>query len=391
MTIENFPPDGLSFEPPLELYHLSGGLGLLLASNRLAWLLSPGNNQLNLFSIRSKAKIRSILDEQRNIRFLGRTRFDHADEMHDQVTSNFTIAAQGSGHSCLANSQGMLWSGIANRLHHEKRDSDAILATRIERQIRISLARLERLSVAYRTALLETANRPTSDDDRTGLTSDKYAHWLGNEYRSCLNELYSLRDAILSAYYRLRLRKDDPFSIRKLKNALVQTIDGAGSMIARSMFFESGGDLLIDHMSLHRSIALHCIGATNPIFGDVYQKRNSLGPFGKIPYLVFPLYDNIEAMRELERGSSKGIFEKAEKAEAERFLKVSEHRDALEFSYDCFIRLLEICEQMAKEIGVRPKTLAITDKDIIEATLTNSEGKTTRVRRDQTTGKLVEY
>ena len=387
--IEDFPEYELTFEPPLAFHHLSGGLALLVDANRLAWLLSPGSGSPLLFSIRPTTPILSLFDEQPSLRILGRTRFQHANEMNDPVSANFAIAALTADNQCLANSQGQHWSGIATALHQAERDSDARMARRVAGQIRLCLALLEKLSIAYRTVLSIATQKPTLTAD-VSVTSDKYSHWLGSEYRSCLNELYSLRDATLVATYRLRFGRSDPFSMKRIKALALGTADGIGHLIAGAMFSKEG-DLLIDHMSLYRSIALHCLGATNPVVDDIYRLRTSAGPYGEIPYLVYPLYDDIERMRDIEQGSSKGLFERADRAEIIRFLSLPQHRDALEFCYDCFVRLLRLCEALALEIAIEPKLITLTDDDILEATLTDADGKVTRVKRDEKTGKLVEY
>jgi hypothetical protein len=95
-------------------------------------------------------------------------------------------------------------------------------------------------------------------------------------------------------------------------------------------------------------------------------------------------------MRAIEKGSSKGILEPATQTEMERFLRKPDHLDALEFLFDCLVRLLRIAEMLAREIGLEARMTTITDEDIIEATLTDETGKVTRVRRDAATGKLME-
>lgn len=387
--MEDLPEGGLIFEAPMTFHHLTGGLSLLVDAKRLAWLLSPGSKSPLLFSILSKVPILSLFNEQPNLRLLGRTSFQRTEEMNDPVTSNFAIATLTADNQCLANDQGQLWGGITIALHQMNRDSDALLARRVEAQIRVCLARLERLSIAYRTVLSVVAS-PMDPKPDISVTSDKYAQWLGSEYRSCLNEFYSLRDAILAATYRLRFDQSGPFTIKKLKALVRESTEGIGNLISATMFSEEG-DLLIDQMSLYRSIALHCLGATNPVVGDIYKLGISIGPYGEIPYLIYPLYDDIEKMRGIEQGSSKGILEKAERDEVIRFLSLPEHRDALEFCYDCFAKLLRMSEALALEIAIEPKTITLTDDDIIEATLTDANGKITRVKRNETTGKLIEY
>lgn len=386
---EIVPDEGYCFEPPMRLHHLTGGLSLLVDAKGLSSLMSPGGPGLAFFSVRPKMSVASCLVGQEGVRILGRTHFNHAEEMQDPVTSNFSIAEHNTDRQCLANSQFHQWGGVATALHQMARGADALLANRVSAQIRLCLARLERLSVAYRMVLSLTDQVP-STTTKFSLRGDKYAQHVGSDIRSLLNELYSLRDALLAAAFRLRFQRADAFTIKKIKQLVVAETVGASRLIASAMF-SADGDLLIDRMSLYRTIAQHCIGATNPIFDDVYQVRISSGPYGELPYLVYPLYDDIEKMRAIEQGSSKGVLERPSDEEAKRFLGLPHHLDALEFSYDCFVRLLRISEALAAEIAIEPKVTTITDEEIIEATFTDKDGKTTRVKRDEATGKLVEY
>jgi hypothetical protein len=383
----DLPDAGLSFAPPMRAHHLTGGLSMLIASNRLAMVM-PGGPGMIFFSVSKEGSLASYLEGQDGIRHLGSNYFNAADEMNDAVTQHFTIAAHDSNRRCLATEQAIEWGGIANTLHQSKRGAVALVATRVASQVRSSLARLERLSMAYRTVLLEVRTRQKPPSSST-FTSDKYAAYLGIEYRAMLNELYALRDSVLTSAYRLRFKRDDAFAMRKIKPLALAETSGAAKLISQSMFSDVG-DRLIDHMALYRSVAQHCLGATNPIFGDVYQLQLSSGPFGDLPYLIFPLYDDIEKMRAIERGSSTGVLERPTIEEVERFAGVGHYRDALEFCYDCFERLLRIAELLRQEIGVEPQPITITDKEILEITVTDGAGKVTRAKRAET-GRLVEY
>lgn len=377
----------ITLAPPMRMHHLTGGLSLLVASNKLCTLLSPGGPGMSFFSLLTQASLSSLPEGHDGIRALGWTQFDRAEEMQDSVTSNFWITAPNVNSRCPAFTQSQYWSGVATALHGLNRDTDALLARRLNSQIRFCLTRLERLSIAYRTVLI--AVKP-KDDLSVEYTSDKYAHYIGSEYRSLLNELYGLRDALLVAVYRLGYKLTDPFTIKKLKALVTNETSEMGKLIARSMF-SADGDLLIDHMSLYRSVAQHCIGTANPIFADMYRLSLSSGPYGKLPFLVYPLYDDIEQMRAIERGSSKGALERPSRMEAERFLSIPVHLDALEFCYDCFIRLLEICEVLGNEVAIEPEVIKITENEILELTLTDGLGNTKRLKREETTGQLVEY
>jgi hypothetical protein len=381
------PDEGLQFTPPMRAYHLTGGLSLLIASNRLAMLM-PSEPGMVFFSLSQDASVAKLLQGQEGIRHLGTNYFGSAAEMTEPVTKDFAISVDAQNGRCLAVAQSIEWHGTANPLHQLNRGADALVATRIASQVRACLARFERLSVAYRTVLTEVTTRELAPSP-SRFTNDKYAAYLSSEYRAMLNELYAMRDAVLAGAYRLRFERDDPFAIRKIKALVMGETDGSAQLISHSMFSDAG-DRLIDHMALYRSVAQHCLGATNPIFGDVYQLRLSTGPFGGLPYLMYPLYDDIEKMREIERGSSGGVLERPPIEEVKRFGELGQYRDALEFSYDCFVRLLKISELLRQETGIEPRPVTITDQEILELTVTDETGKVTRAKRDQT-GRLVEH
>lgn len=374
------------FAPPLSLHHLSGGVALLLGSNRLAMIMAPGTMQA--FELPPRRSVLSLFNSYPSIRVLGRTDYQDAEDMRDLLSDHFVLSACTIQNTCLAHNQEQHWSGVSTVLHTEDQGTEGVLAGRITSQIRICIRRLERLSIAYRTALSIVG--PPEGRGGKSITNDKYAQHIGTEFRSTLNELYGLRDAVIAAAYRFKYDQRDGFQMKRFRRLVVSDHNSLGRLIAQSMFSEDA-DLLIDRMSLYRSVSLHCLGMTNPIFGDGYQKCVADGPFGEIPHLVFPLYDDVEHMREIERGSSKGILRQVTRAEAERFLSKDIHMDALEFSFDCFVRLLQVAQLLASEIGLASRPMTITDADIIEATLTDNAGNVTRVKRDATSGKLVEY
>ena len=382
---ENFPDTGLALTPPMHFHHLTGGLALLVGSNRLAMLLSPGGAELSLFSIPHGSSILSTFEKHCDLRVLGRNNIDHASELHDPIMSHFITSIQGSNRACAANTQRDHWEGLATALSRLGRGYDARLASRLASQIHLSLSRIERLSISYRTTLsyVVRSNSPSE----TSFNSDKYSHYISCEFRSCLNELYSLRDAALAAMFRIKFGDTGSFKLGKLKALVLSSDSDSAHLVSQSMF-NTSGDLLIDEMSLYRNVAQHCLGATNPAFCDAYRLQISRGPFGELPHILFPLYDNMDAMRSVERSSSKGSLWTLSQNETERFMGLSQYRDALEFCFDCLARLLRIVEAMAVEIQIAPEMVTITDDDIIEATITRN-GKTEKYRRDEKTGKLA--
>ena len=381
------PDEGLQFTPPMRVHHLTGGLSLMIASNRLAMLM-PAGLGMTFFSQSQEASVTTLLQGQGGLRHIGANYFNVAGEMHDPVTQHFELSVRAQNGWCLATAQFNEWHGVAKALHQLARGADALVANRIASQVRACLGRLERLSVAYRTVLVEAKKRSEVPVPNR-FTLNKYAAYIGIEYRATLNELYALRDAVLVGVYRLRFQRNDPFSMKRVRALVTGVPSGSARLISHAMFSDAG-DRLLDHMALYRAVAQHCLGATNPIFGDAYQLRQSVGPFGDLLYVLYPLYDDVEKMRAIERGSSMGVLERPSQEELERFSRLEHYRDALEFCYDCFVRLLQISELLRQEAGIEPQPVIITDRDILELVVTDETGKVTRAKRDET-GRLVEY
>ena len=84
-----------------------------------------------------------------------------------------------------------------------------------------------------------------------------------------------------------------------------------------------------------------------------------------------------------------GILEQLDQNEAERFIGKDEHLDALEFCFDCLVRLLTIASGIANDLGIKPKVQTIADSDILRAEITDENG-TRQWERDRNTGQLVE-
>jgi len=95
-------------------------------------------------------------------------------------------------------------------------------------------------------------------------------------------------------------------------------------------------------------------------------------------------------MRDIEKGSSQGVFDDVSIEEAERFFNSKSKGDALEFCFDCFIRLLQIGQQLKTELDIEPSIMTLTDKDIRSATYTDEYGNVVQLEKDPKTGKLQE-
>jgi hypothetical protein len=387
--IENLPEEGLSFEPPIDFFHLTGGSTMMISCNKLSSLLLPRLPGMVFFSCIFDNNDFQDISGNTEIRILGGNRIFDVNEMNDVVTANFRTSIKDKSHDCLASSQAIHWGGVAISLRRRAKGKNYFLASRLSNQIRMCLSRIERLSIAYRI-VLSNAQGQTSGPDKRQYSSNKYSSYIGSEYRSTINELYSLRDATINVYYHLKFSNSESFSIRKVKNISSVDLSRSSELIYRSMF-KIDGDLLIDKMSMYRNIPMHCLGQSSPLFGDMYEIRSVSTRFGDMEYLSYPLYDDIDKMRDIERGSSLGAFDDLPKTEAERFLSKPIHLDALEFCYDCFERLLRICEALSEEINIDPETHVITEKELIDLHVTDEQGNTRRYRRDGESGPLVEY
>lgn len=373
----------LSFDPPLNLYHLSGGLQLLLGENLQAWLIDAHAEYPFVWSALNGPQ--DILSFYPEIRIIGRTRFASVEEMKEPISPNFVIRSASRSHQCLAFHQHTFWSGMANGFSQDGAAESAHICRRLSTQIIKSTRRLEKLSLSYRSAL---PTQKIPEDGSISFHQDKYSSNIGNEFGSLLDDLYGLRDAINVIVYKLLLQKNGGFSTRALKKAVADHPSSPTvELIKAAMFDEFCGDLIISKMSTYRGVALHSMGTSNPLTSDSVMIKCANGPLGKIARIVYPLYDDISQLKEIEAGKSFGPIDKRE--EFERFAKLDNHLDAMEFAYDCFVRLLQIAESLGAELGLEPQHIKLTDRDILKATFTDEDGNVVHLERDPTTGELV--
>lgn len=377
----------ISFSPPLCLHHITGGINLLIDQVRLGLFMPSGTHSLSPFSLLSDESVFSLLEKHKGLRLLAMNHFRFAEEMNDPITDNFILAVTGKKR-CIAEEQFHYWRGISHALHEDGRASDSLISSRVASQIGLCIKRLEALSTAYRTTLLVNNQNSPPDKETFQLTSDKYAHRIGSEYRSLLNELYSLRDAILAATFRLSYNQTTPYALRYLKPFVLAKDTLSGRLISDSMYDEDGS-LYIQKMSLYRAVGQHCLGSNNPVLSDVYKLQVSDGPFGQLPFIIYPLYDDFDKMKEIETESPKGVLEIPSREETIRFASLPNHTDALEFSYDCFVNLLTIASAVAEEAKIPPRVMQLNDTNMLELSFTDEDGKRVHLKRDEATGLLA--
>ena len=374
----------LNFETPVFFYHLSGGLTLLQGSNHLCWLGENHSDNMIIFSTHSGYP-QDALKPYRGIRALARTRFEHTEEMKDPVSDNFALCVTGKRTTeCLAFRQMHFWDRASNGFLAQKKHDEYFMTCRMNTQIKKSVKRLEKLSISYRTAA--SYYEPPEVGTRQ-LKLDKYSAHVGGEFASMLDDLYATRDALNALIYRLVYKKNDGFTTKKFKPHVINDNSPMGQAIFHAMFGPDKRKALISRMSTYRAVSLHCLGSSNPVFGDCLTSVTRNGPLGQLTKLVFPLYDDIDRLKQIELGYSSGSIVPIPHDEATRFMQ-ARHDDALDFAYDCLIQILRISEIMSFRQDIPQKVNTITEKDIVRATITRADGTVTRLDRDPKTGTL---
>lgn len=377
--------ENLIFEPPLHLFHLSGGLRLLAGNNQLCWLMDKFSATMLVYSTLGDAS--DALSGYPSIQILGRNRFDQAEELNESIAQAFSIHGGDDTESFRAFSHHTHWSGVSNRLRIDGMIDEALMAQRVSTQIFKSTRRFEKLSKAYQVA--RDASHPPKAHS-ISFSQDKYAADIGSEFGSLLDDLYATRDAINALALRLHFQDSGNFQTKKFRARVLNSLESPMSkIIAGSMFCSEMGDMLISKMSTYRGVALHCLGTSNPITKDSTMIKSEGGPFGVLNRVIYPLYDDMEELTRIEKGqptASRG----SESAEFRRFAMLPEHTDALDFSHKCLLRLLKIAELLADALGIEPQALQITEKDILKMEYTDDAGRRVRLERDLLSGELVE-
>ncbi|GEM_PF-2634470 len=350
-------------------------------------MIDTDTDKLNVFSTLS-GDPEDILTHYPDIKVMARNRYKRPEETEDAVSEIFVLRATNGENQCLAFSQHTFWSGIAQGFHSDGLSDHAMMARRLTTQIVKTLRRFEKLSNSYRIAIAAADAAPS---EGISFVQNKYASNVGHEFGSFLDDLYALRDAINAIIHKIHLKADVSFSTKNFKKKLeTAPVSALTKMIQGSMFDPTAGDLIVSHMSTYRAVAIHSLGTSNPVSGDSLVTKFADGPIGRVSWLVYPLYDDMEKLKEIEFGASGSVFEKMEFEEFKRFATLEKHIDAMDFGYRCFVRLLQTADLLGSELGMTPRHLTITDKDILSAEFRDEDGNRKRLHRDGLTGELVE-
>lgn len=365
----------VSLEPPITVYRLSGGLVLLEGCNSCIVVFSPKN--LTAFSLLQSSNIDYLLNSYEKIRIIAQYDVMSANELNDGVTFFLNSGIAIEDGICLANRQYRFWNGIHNTISNKKLFSISKKIARLSNQIRLCLHRIDKLSFSYGIALAFLKEQEEEDNEyEISFFDNKYAYNIGCEYGSCLNELKSLKDSIIDVllyFYNCDFVLENNINkqYKKLKDAVVSKKDYLSQIIFDSMYSEDG-DNLIKHMSIYRNFVQHDSGKNNPIFSDLIRFYSIDGFLGRLTLIKYPLYDDLD---KLEKYQKNGYYiDNLDNKETERFLSVKDHKDALEFCYDCFERLLTFSYLLSQKIDIKPTPKILTNDEILELTITDGNG-----------------
>lgn len=363
-----FDPRRYLLTPPAHLFRLSGGIKVIVDAKGKCQVIGvrPGRElHLNL----NGTPVGAHFFDYQAIRVLARSKCYDDDELNDPISDILALRAIGPDGKCLAYSQQFYWSGVSHVLHERGMVPEEGLVRRMVTQIRTSLRRFEKLFIAYSVFLETLVDRQPRDGY---FVVDKYTANIGTEFGAFLDALYGLRDAVNAIAYRMLFAETGSFQTKKFKSRIQHNPQSAfAQLVDSSMFDEDGGDRLLARMSTYRAVALHCMGTSNPVAGDSILFKEEAGAFGPILRAIYPLYDDMAKLREIERGTAVGFSFRRDQDELRRFLSLSRHDDALDFGFDCFARLLNMARLLGDELGMESRHPAITDDDIIRAELDN--------------------
>jgi hypothetical protein len=384
------PNEGLSFQPPFRIFNLGGGVGCLSAENSACWLLVPTEDML-VWSDISGLRVPYEILELGPLQPITESYFSNIEDLNDPI-SNVCLSARSGDDQALDVAQAQRWKGLALAYRNRGDGKKATRAERIGAQIIFATNTLHKLVYAYKNTMISQLRESQICDFSCGtfnFYSNKYAMDIGYRTQSCLNELFGLRDFIF--YFLFDDLYGESIRLSKAENFL-QNNDKFGL-----------ADVIIPHirqqapigklalMSLYRNVFFHYVGPNFGPLGQSYCFREWSGKGWRIPYIVYPLYDNVESLKRLEKGES--LWDpnsSAEKEDAMRFMQLERHIDALNFCHESFLTLLRISQAIEECIELESEVQKITEDDIISATMEHSDGSTTRVRRNES-GKLENY
>ncbi|MER9490157.1 hypothetical protein NKI50_30140 [Mesorhizobium sp. M0563] len=358
-------PKQYELTPPAHLFRLSGGIKLIVDAGAKCQVIGIKPGREAHFSLNGR-KIGATLFDYSNIRVLARTKCYDDDELLDPISDNLALRAFGPDGKCVAFSQEFYWSGVSHVFHEQGKYLEEGYVRRLTTQIRTCLRRFEKLFIAYSMFLETLAESPPQ---KGHLVRDKHTVNIGGEFGALLDGLYALRDAVNAVAFRVLFGDEALLHTKKFKiKVLANTQSAFAQLVNASMFDEQNGDLLLSRMSTYRSVALHCMGTSNPVTADSVLFREETGLFGPILRAVYPLYDDMAKLREIERGTAVGFSFRSNLDELKRFVELRTHDDALDFGFDCFVRLLTMARLLGDELGLESRHFEITDRDIIGTT-----------------------
>jgi hypothetical protein len=258
------------------------------------------------------------------LRILTESVFDSAEAMHDPIPDT-SLHISNSRRSGWDIAQVQRWSGLSTAYASQQKYTTALRAERIGKQILFCRDTLFALQRSYLFTMGQNLPQNQISYPHNGTVhfmSDKYSTDIGYRTQSCLNELYALRDFLLYFLFEdmyqkkgigIRkglelLRNDDKFHLHSLLSLMLSDTAPIGPIAL---------------ISLYRNVFFHFMGAKNNPLGQAYCFHEIDSMFGHIPYLIYPLYDNVTRLRAIERGAPLDEGTKDERnIESQRFMQL---------------------------------------------------------------------
>jgi hypothetical protein len=376
------PDEGLSFEPPFSVVGMSGGVSCISANNGTCCLLLP-LGKMKFWTDITNSLVPSACRGMGKLKVLTRNVFRDANDLDDQLGIGHLTLLDESARS-VDRGQIDRWMGLSVAYRNRNDYRKAIGAERIAKQILFCTRNMEWLARSYRMTLAENLkedNISCPTDGKFCLVDDKYAAEIGYRVQSCLDCMFALRDFLFSFLYEC-LYGGTKYSWRKLESCLRDNdrFALASMILPRTCRKEPLGKIAI--MSIYRNVFFHYLGPSSGLFQSLYSFREEDTVFGKIPYAIYQLYDNLQVLMSIERGEqSFGAPDMNE--EFERFAKAETYVDALNTCHESLLELVRISESIEKVIELASETYQITPENILSAAFTDEDGNVTRFRKGE--------
>jgi len=324
-----------SFEPPLYFLHLAGGIRLLVGSNGQSAFMTAHANKFITFDVSPFTTVVALVDElsgKLNIpcsHVFGFQKFNSTEDLERRISESFNYVLPSNIHERNPINHVSNWLAIAS---NSQSGNQSAVCKRIATQIQRAVHRACALSDCYMNTLHQQSEVP--EEGTISLINNYNSQKIGLEFTSLLDNLYYLRDALNIFVFRFLTDESVSFKTKSLLRILKDMDSNLSNLLLSGM---NRADGCVKRFSTLRGVAQHSMGRVNPTFEDCYSLRKIEAIDGYLYRLIFPLYDDWDALEKIEKDASKGIFPTIPKKEYERYFSEAEnHVDAFDFDGSAF-------------------------------------------------------